>query len=535
MSTTAPVTDQFQYVKMPDGSYGKFAANASDDVIRAAVQKDFPDAYKTAKPGLLNTMKDNFNAATQGAQPGDSGLKGFIENIGQGGGQAIHGLANMIQHPLDTAHREVDAVRAGPKAWLDEAHQEVDAARADPSRFVGNSIGQLGTGAILGEAGGSVLKPLVNGAGKMATAARTAAIGDEDAAALRGLRVPASGKKVLPMQSSVQNARPYLQGASSLEDLQTRVPTAKNEVFQPYKDTIDAVGDNPVKGPDGMTTIRALDNERQELSAMNRGLKTGDPSALRLAEQKGLSQADSLAREKAIKSALFPELSKYGIDPQGIMKDYGSLSRIGNQIEGRSTLLEKPQAYGFAKAANPFELTKGVELTKPSTYVKPLSNLADAGKDIAAGRYWTASPTDVGIRQGFANAGPKPDFGRYTPFQPMGQLEAPAIELGSAPEVGGTPEGYRPPNFYHDTTAMRTGRLLNAPPIELGGAVEGPKGTAFRYDTTPMRQGRILPSSVSDDVPLSSHSDIFPDQRPGATRAKPKVIEARRLKDLTGK
>jgi hypothetical protein len=117
----------------------------------------------------------------------------------------------------------------------------------------------------------------------------------------------------------------------------------------------------------------------------------------------------------------------------------------------------------------------------------------------------------------------------------MGQLEAPAIELGSAPEAGGTPEGYRPPNFYHDTTAMRTGRLLNAPPIELGGEVEGPKGTPFRYDTTPMRQGRILPSSVSDDVPLSSHSDIFPDQRPGATRAKPKVIEGRRLKDLTGK
>lgn len=41
--------DDFQYVKLPDGSYGKFAANATDDVIRTAVSKDFPDAF-TAPP-----------------------------------------------------------------------------------------------------------------------------------------------------------------------------------------------------------------------------------------------------------------------------------------------------------------------------------------------------------------------------------------------------------------------------------------------------------------------------------------------------
>lgn len=38
--------DDFQYVKLPDGSYGKFASDASDDVIRGAIQKDFPDAFK---------------------------------------------------------------------------------------------------------------------------------------------------------------------------------------------------------------------------------------------------------------------------------------------------------------------------------------------------------------------------------------------------------------------------------------------------------------------------------------------------------
>ena len=37
----------FQYVKLPDGSYGKFRADATDAAIRAAIEKDFPGAYKT--------------------------------------------------------------------------------------------------------------------------------------------------------------------------------------------------------------------------------------------------------------------------------------------------------------------------------------------------------------------------------------------------------------------------------------------------------------------------------------------------------
>lgn len=47
MSTPAitPNQDQFQYVKLPDGSYGKFSANAPDDVIKQAIAKDFPSAF----------------------------------------------------------------------------------------------------------------------------------------------------------------------------------------------------------------------------------------------------------------------------------------------------------------------------------------------------------------------------------------------------------------------------------------------------------------------------------------------------------
>lgn len=50
--------DQFQYVKLPDGSYGKFAANATDDQIRTQITKDFPDAYKEEDPFRVQGATD---------------------------------------------------------------------------------------------------------------------------------------------------------------------------------------------------------------------------------------------------------------------------------------------------------------------------------------------------------------------------------------------------------------------------------------------------------------------------------------------
>ncbi len=38
--------DTYQYVKLPDGTYGKFSASATDTQIRAQIAKDFPSAYK---------------------------------------------------------------------------------------------------------------------------------------------------------------------------------------------------------------------------------------------------------------------------------------------------------------------------------------------------------------------------------------------------------------------------------------------------------------------------------------------------------
>ncbi len=60
---------QYQYVKLPDGSYGKFDATADDAFISGQIAKDFPDAYKQEqKPAAIRF-------ATKFGQQYDAALK----------------------------------------------------------------------------------------------------------------------------------------------------------------------------------------------------------------------------------------------------------------------------------------------------------------------------------------------------------------------------------------------------------------------------------------------------------------------------
>jgi hypothetical protein len=168
MSTSAPVTD-------PYAAYGgKVASGAGADPYAAYGGKVAETAAPVApaEKSLWQKAKDNFNANTQGAQPGDGAVKGFIENVGQGGGQALSALA----HPLDTLSSMGHMV-AHP---LDQAHADVAALRADPSRFIGNAVGQVGTGAIVGGAAGEAIPKveatISNVADKLPTRAKAGAI-----------------------------------------------------------------------------------------------------------------------------------------------------------------------------------------------------------------------------------------------------------------------------------------------------------------------------------------------------------------------
>jgi hypothetical protein len=134
------------------------------DLSAGLVPKAQPDTRS-----LFQKAKDNFNAATQGANPGDGPIKSFVENVGQAGGNVLRSTADMISNPLAQAHSEVNTVRSAvahpvdaANAALNQAHSEVNAARANPSKFVANAIGQIGTGAIIGEATAPVISAAAN-------------------------------------------------------------------------------------------------------------------------------------------------------------------------------------------------------------------------------------------------------------------------------------------------------------------------------------------------------------------------------------
>lgn len=486
------------------------------------------NAFTSGHP--LETLRANYDEAARPSNASDGGVMGRgLHDLGRGFTET---LAGPLIHPLDTI-KGIGSTIGGMALHPDQSDPEnpinkmamstvQDFQDNGAAKAIPHLLGQAGGGFIGGEMAGPVLGAAGKGLRAGGSALRDAAIGDPDAAALRGLQIGPKSDAQLSTLRSVEKSRPYLAGASSQADMQARLTPAMKEVWNPYSSAVDAIGDRAVPGPDGMTTVRELENERLRLSALNRGVKSGNPSDLHQAIQEGRTPAQLIEREEQVKAALDPHLESTGIKPSELRDTYGALADVRNGVEGKTTLNEKPKPSGFGRLLN-------VDPLKPRTF---LGEPAQGIRDLAAGRpLWSAKPTDLGIREGFATGGPKPDLGTLrapdlTEPRPLG-LHAPPIELGRAPEAGGVPEGYRPPPFYHDTDAMRLGRLLHAPPIELGGEVAGPKGPPFRYDTTPMRQGNILPAPL-DDVPLSSHADIFPEQRPGTARIRPKVIEGKK-------
>lgn len=84
-------TQQYQYIKLPDGSYGKFAANASDDQIKSSILKDFPDAY--GKQQTAGSRYAESLGISPNADPSELGIQGLKDAAM--GGPAI-GLIRML-------------------------------------------------------------------------------------------------------------------------------------------------------------------------------------------------------------------------------------------------------------------------------------------------------------------------------------------------------------------------------------------------------------------------------------------------------
>lgn len=188
----------------------------------SSFQAATPAAAAPAEKSLWQKAKDNFNANTQGAQPGDGAVKGFIANIGQGGAQILRAVAN----PGDTLSSMGQAI-THPQAAADA---EVNQLYADPSRFVGNAIGQIGVGAALGDAAGAAVKSVaptaVNAAGRVALLGKTPEAAYESA--LKPSTVIPQAQRAAIVQTGLDNAIPI--SKSGLEKIGDRIDTLNQAI-----------------------------------------------------------------------------------------------------------------------------------------------------------------------------------------------------------------------------------------------------------------------------------------------------------------
>lgn len=368
-----------QYSDLPPGAT---ILHAPTDT-RNSIQKSFDENTKTSSSEPLL----------------ETGLKSVVGAIGA-----------PFVHPIETAKTlGKSAVTMGLSGGYDTgkgiaADYKEGGLPYAATKAAGNLVGSVALGGGV-EAEAGLTKMAAGGVADAAIAARAAAIGDTDAAAMRGLKVPPNSPKMQSLLQAKDTAAPYVKGVQSLDELQKAIPAAKSEVWGPYQEVVDAAGDHPVKGPDGkMTTIGDLEAERLQLSAINRGLKgkVPNPEAVELAKQKGLSQAQALQREADVKAALDPALQQYGINPQAIRQTFAGVAKIGELTSGKSTIIEKPQPYGLGKALQ-------LNLKQP---LQAPGQILSGARDIVAGRpILSGSPADIGIREGFANAGEKPNLG----------------------------------------------------------------------------------------------------------------------------
>lgn len=388
--------------------------------------------------------------------------------------QSAEGLGNAIMHPIDTA------ISMGKSAL------------ANPAGFAGNLVG----GAVLGEGTGELSGPALR-------SVRESALGNPDEAAMRGLHVSPQSPKALRTLSAVGGARPFLQGVKGLEDLQARVPMAKQEIWAPMEETLNRVGSKEVPGPNGPTTLRDLENRRLEISAQLRALKSGGPEAMALAQQKGLTQAGLLQEEAAIKSALDPHLRSAGIDPEAIRKSFGQVSSIGGRVAGKTTVGEAPIPTGFGRMTD-------IKLDNPRSWIgEPVRGV----RDIFAGRpLWSANPTDLNIREAFRAGGPKPNFTTPIAAAPRQLPRGPIF--AEAPATGGGGETM-PPEYSRTTRAQRTGRLLGSGPIELPGRITS-EAPAYTPTSRAERMGLLLPEEASGKTLLGYQPEMSGGERVAA-------------------
>lgn len=341
--------------------------------------------------------------------------------------------------------------------WAAQAATLVPAVIADPAAAIigaaGGSVGSAAGAALAPHFGisperGALIGGMVgalagaHGGAKAREVAgnviKEAAMEDPDMAALKALNVGPDTRAASRTLENIKIARPYLKGVQTQDQLQQAIPTAKDEVWAPRQAVIDHYGDLNIQGPNGLTTVRQLEERRAQLAAINQGLKNAvtAPEALRQAEQMGLTKAKVIQEERDTNAVLDRFIEDQGVHSQQVRRTYSALKDLQARTQGRLGGMEK-SPMGLGKVVQGARVGGGVgesgEFRGHGAFLtEPIVRFGQAARDIAAGRgLFSGSPADISVREGFRTGGPKPDLG--TPkFVPMSRMLGPgATVMGS--------------------------------------------------------------------------------------------------------
>jgi hypothetical protein len=187
------MADQFQYIKLPDGSYGKFPTSASDDQIRTVLASQFPKDFAAAKasaaptdtisarPGGVRTWLQDLQGDIQygsgNTLPGRmlkaAGAPGINKGVSEGAAQQVAGpligpantaLAAMDipKHPISGTLRTLGGVlqTAGPATafYAPEAGEAAQTASGIPGAIAKRMVPNVASAAQKFEEVGNVAK-----------------------------------------------------------------------------------------------------------------------------------------------------------------------------------------------------------------------------------------------------------------------------------------------------------------------------------------------------------------------------------------
>lgn len=217
--------DQFQYVKLPDGSYGKFDAGVGDDAIRSAIVRDFPDAFRKvqspiAPPKLRPPNVDMHRSYLMGPAEDDP------DRAGEQLTEELMGMVNSTAMGLARA--------SGPNIIYQQGRKMLH--KPEDTRY---GMGMPGTQEVIQTALPFFLGPEAMGESTMARGAVRGAVRGAEAAEGAGVAAPVARGRVPPLtRSSGKVPAAAVRGAATGAPSAPNVPNIARDLLDVVKPSV---------------------------------------------------------------------------------------------------------------------------------------------------------------------------------------------------------------------------------------------------------------------------------------------------------